>query len=183
MRSAKQIERNCGSEDRPVVEQPVDVAQLALLVSPGPPVRGEAEGQVDEPDDPEPQHPEEHSRADRARRRLAREPRAAPRVQPERQQERDLGENPERVEDTLVPLRLRDEVRAEDRAGIEGGEREIVGNRGRIEEERPDCECRDDERREDASQRAPPRSGAVPGGRMGLAPTGSRSRRIGPPYG
>ena len=63
-----------GSEDRPVLEQPVDVAQLALPVSPGPPVRGEAERQVDEPDDPEPQHPEEHSRSDRARRRLAREP-------------------------------------------------------------------------------------------------------------
>ena len=93
---------------------------------------------------------------------------------------RDLRENPEDVEDPLVALRLRDEVRAEDRVDVEGGEREIVGNRGRIEEERPDCERREDERGENGSQKASQTSGAVPGGR---GSAGSLSRRIGPPYG
>ena len=115
---------------------------------------------------PEPEHPEEHSRPDRAGRRLAREPRAATRVEPERQQQRDLRENPERVEDPLVALRLRDEVRAEDCVDVERGEREVVGNRGRIEKERPDCERREDDRSENRSQKASPTSGAVPGGRI-----------------
>ena len=65
-------------------------------------------------------------------------------------EQRDLRENPERVEDALVALCLRDELRAEDRVDVDRGEREVVGNRGRIEKERPDGERRDDERGENA---------------------------------
>ena len=98
---------------------------------------------------PEPEHPEEHPGADRAGRRLAGERGAAPRVQPERQQERDLRENPERRRRSARSAsRSVDEVRAEDRVDVDRGEREVVRDRGRVEEERADRERRDDERGE-----------------------------------
>ena len=170
------------AEDRPVLEQPVEVAELALLVATRPPVRHEPERQVDEPDDAEPEHAEEHPRADRPRRGLADEGNAASRVQPEREQERDLREHPEHVEHTLVALRLCDEAGSEDGVDVDRRAREVVRHRGGVEEERSDCERREHERGEGGSQKAPPRSGAVPGGTCSTS-TGTGARRIGVPYG
>ena len=106
----------------------------------------------------EPEHPEQHPRADRPGRRLAREAGAAPRVDPERHEERDLREDPDDVEEALVALRPLDEVGAEDRVDVDRREREVVRHRRRVEEERAERERRDDERGEDDPQKASPRS-------------------------
>ena len=151
MRSAMQIERNCGGEHGPVLEDPVEVAEVALAPAPLPPVRRERERKVHEPGDRETEHPEEHSRADRPRRRLPHESSAALRVDPERDEERDLREHPVDVEEPLVALRALDEVGAEDRVDVDRPEREVVRNGGRVEEERGERERRDAEHDEGGS--------------------------------
>ena len=55
---------------------------------------GEPEGQLAQPDQSEPEHPEQHPGADPAGSRLADEASAVARVQPERGEQRDLGEEP-----------------------------------------------------------------------------------------
>ena len=108
---------------------------------------------------PETEHPEEHPGADRPGRRLAREARASRRVEPEREQQRDLRENPERRRRPARSASPRATKSAPKTASTSiGREREIVRNRGRIEEERPDRERRDDERGESGSQKASPRT-------------------------
>ncbi len=62
------------------------------------------ERQVDEPHDREPEHPEQHPRADRAGRGLPRERGALARVDPQRREQRDLREHPEDVQEALEPL-------------------------------------------------------------------------------
>ena len=122
-------------------------------------MRGEPERQVDEPDDAQPEHPEQHPGSDRPGRGLPHEHGAAPGVDPQREEKRDLREHPEDVEDALVPLRLGDEVRAEDVVDVDRVECQAARNRGRIEEERADGECRDDERGEESLQKASPTRG------------------------
>ena len=58
-----------GAELEPVLERPLEVAGLRQVVAPGPPDVEQRERQLDEPDDAEPEHPEQHPRPDRARRR------------------------------------------------------------------------------------------------------------------
>ena len=171
------------AEEEPVLEEPLEVAELRLLVPSRPPVPREAERQPDEPDDAEPEHPEEHPGADRAGRRLAREHGAASRVQPERHEQRDLRQHPEDVEDALVPFRVVHELLAEGCVDVDRGQGQAVRDGGRIEQEPSDRECREDDRGEGCSQKASPTSGAFGGGSTGISSTGSGARRIGEPNG
>ena len=98
-------------------------------------MRGERERKVHEPRDAEAEHPEEHPRADRPRRGLPRESGAAARVEPERDEQRDLREHPVDVEEAVVALRPLDEVGAEDRVDVDPAERQVVRDGGGVEEE------------------------------------------------
>jgi hypothetical protein len=68
-------------------------------------VADDAEGKCDEPHDREAEHSEEHPGPDRPGRGLAREGRAAARVDHERCEERDLREHPEEVVQAFEALR------------------------------------------------------------------------------
>src|SRR5215213_9696605 len=68
-------------EPEPVAEEPLGVADLRSVVSPRPPELEEAERDLREPEDPEPEHSEQHPGSDLAGGRLARETMPAPCVQ------------------------------------------------------------------------------------------------------
>jgi hypothetical protein len=89
-------------------------------------MRREPEGETDEPHDAEAEHPEQHSGADGAGRRLLRERDPAARVERERDEKRDLGEEPVDVEEALVPLGPGDDSGAEDLADVDVAQTEIV---------------------------------------------------------
>jgi hypothetical protein len=103
---------------------------------------------VDEPCDREAEHAQEHPGADGPRRRLACERGAALRVEPQRDQQRYLCEQPVEVEEALVAPSALDEVRAEERVDVDGPERELVRDGGRVEEERAQCEEGEGENRD-----------------------------------
>src|SRR5262249_19582910 len=110
---------------------------------------------------------------------LAHEDRAAPRVDPERPDQRDLREQPVDVEEAVVAPRAVDEVRPEHRAHVDVRQHEVVGNGGRGEEG-----CAGDQRRapeggERDLQKVSPKDNSWNSGRG----SGSGSRRIGAPYG
>ena len=65
--SVTQIDVNAGRKLEPVAERPLQVPDVTQVVAPGPPQAERSEGQLHEPDDPEPEHAEEHAGADRAR--------------------------------------------------------------------------------------------------------------------
>ena len=106
---------------------------------------------------------------------------AALRVDPERDEERDLCEHPVDVEETLVPLRALDEVGAEDRVDVDRPEHERVRNGGRVEEIRGDRERRGAERDERDPQKVSPRTGV--GKSTSSSGSGSAWRRTGAAYG
>ena len=150
-------------EHDPVLDEPVEVAEVGLVVAPVPPVRDRAKRNPHEPRDRDPEHPEEHPRADRPRRRLAHERDSSPRIDREHGEERDLRERPQQVVEALEALRAGDECCAEDLVDVDRRKGEVVRHVRRVEEERSNCEDRGDGDREGDSQRAPPRaSGAVP---------------------
>ena len=100
----RDAERDEGAAElEPVPEGPVEVAGLREAVAACPPDVEEPERQLHEPDDPEPEHAEQHPRADRPGRGLAGEPRAAARVDPERGEEGDLHQHPVDEEEALDP--------------------------------------------------------------------------------
>ena len=138
-------------------------------------------GKVHDPRDRETEHSEEHSRADRPGGRLPREGSAALRVDPERDEERDLREHPVDVEEPLVPLRTLDEVGAEDRVDVDRPEHEIVRNGGRVEEIRSGRERDGAERDERDPQKVSPRTGV--GKSTSSSGSGSVWRRTGAAYG
>ena len=63
-------EEELPAEREPVEEQPVDVPELGHVVAALPPVVEEPERHLDEPEDGEPEHPEQHPGADAAGGRL-----------------------------------------------------------------------------------------------------------------
>ena len=136
---------------------------------------------MDEPYDSEAEHPEEHPGADRSRRRLPHEPRAALRVDPERREKRDLREDPVDVEEALVAPRPLDEVSPEHLVDVERAEGKIVGDGGRVEEEGAEREERDAEYGDRRFQKASPTAGA--GSAAISSGSGSASRRTGAAYG
>ena len=76
-RQADEGELAC--EAQPVREHPLEVPDVVRsVVAPRPPVLGEPERDLGEPDDPEPEHPEHHPGADPPGRRLADQAVAAP---------------------------------------------------------------------------------------------------------
>ena len=98
---------------------------------------GEPERELAQPDQSESEHPEQHSGADPAGGRLADEASPVARVQPERGEQRDLGEQPVDVEEALVVLGSLDEPAAEDLVDVDWRQRELVRNdRGQEEPDR-----------------------------------------------
>ena len=93
---------------------------------PLPPERSHGERKPHDPCEPQPDHAEQHPGADRAGGRLAREARAASRVDGERDEERSLREHPVHVEEPPVALGARDELRTEDRADVDLRQRKVV---------------------------------------------------------
>ena len=149
---------------------------------PLPPVRGEPEREVDEPHDAEAEHPEQHPRADRAGRRLLRECDPAARVERERDEERDLGEEPVDVEEAFVPLGPGDDSGAEDPTDVDAAENEIVRYGRGVEDERGERERPERERRGGGeSQKASP--GVVIGPRATSSGSRELPRSTGAPYG
>ena len=170
-----------GGQRRPVLEDPVEVAQVALAPASLPPVGGDRERKVHEPGDAKTEHPEEHPRADRPRRRLPHESRAAAGVDPQRREQRDLREHPVDGEEPVVALRPLDEVGPEDRVDVDRAQAQVVRDGGRVEEECAEREPAHDHHREGGSQNASPTAGV---GTAALSSgSGWASRRIGAPYG
>ena len=127
--------REGGGELEPAAERPFQVADLAQVVASRPPDVQQSERQLHEPDDPEAEHPEEHSRADRPRGRFAGEAGAPPGVDPQGREERDLGENPDDQEEALDVLGSANECLAEHRRAVDPNRRK-VGRDGAAKEER-----------------------------------------------
>ncbi len=139
-------------ELRPAAEHCVEVAGMRDVVTALPPERDDGEGELDEPDDREAEHAEQHPRADRARRRLARVAAADPRPDGERAQHGEGLERPDQEQQPLVALGTRHERAAEDRVDVDVRERERVGDGG-TREEPGEREPRRDERRPDRDAR------------------------------
>ena len=124
------------AELEPVAERPVEVARLGQVVAARPPEVEQPERELDEPDDPEPEHAEQHAGADRPGGRLAREAGAAAGVDPERREQRDLPEHPGDEEEALDARRPRRTRRlAEDGVDVDCGEVQ-AGRHRRAEEQR-----------------------------------------------
>ena len=87
-------EHELAAEREPVAEGVRDVADVRQVMPALPPEAQESERQLRDPDEREADHPEQHPGADRPGRRLAREPRAAPRVEAEDDELGELGERP-----------------------------------------------------------------------------------------
>ena len=86
-------EEELGAELEPVREQRLDVAAVGLVVAPVPPHLGQPERHLRDPDEREPDHPEQHPRADPAGRRLAREADAPARVGEQHADQHELGDD------------------------------------------------------------------------------------------
>ena len=156
-READRDER--AAEREPVVEQPLQVSDLGHVVAPLPPERDEPERELHEPHEPEPEHAEQHPGADRARGRFAGERGTPLRVDPEDEQERRLGAEPEQKQEPLEPFRPRDEAGAEDGVLVDRRQREVAR----------------DDRRKQQPGRLPTRP------RSRRAPTTTRSAQAGAP--
>ena len=181
MSSAKQIDRNCAASTAQSWRSQVHVAEVVLSQRRCHQCAASGNGKVHDPRDRETEHSEEHSRADRPGGRLPREASAALRVDPERDEERDLREHPVDVEEPLVPLRTLDEVGAEDRVDVDRPEHERVRNGGRVEEIRSGRERHGAERDEGDPQKVSPRTGV--GKSTSSSGSGSVWRRTGAAYG
>jgi hypothetical protein len=116
------------AERHPVAEDRLEVAHRRDVVPTAPPELDHGERELREPDDRQAQHPEEHPRAERARRRLLREPAAVPCVEGERAQRDERSEHPEDEAEAFVPLCAVDEVAAEHRVDVDVGEGQTVGH-------------------------------------------------------
>ena len=169
-RDAERDER--AAELEPVAERPLEVARLRQVVPSCPPDVEQREGQLDQPDEPEAEHAEQHSRADRPRCRLPGEPRPATGIDPERREEGDLPEDPGEQEEPLDVHRLADERLAEHGVGIDAGEVQ-AGRDRRAEEERRAHEP-DGER----DSRSDEPDGAVQAGSIPMIPVGSVRRLV-----
>ena len=155
-------------EDGPVLDDPVEVAEVGLVMTPGPPVGRDPEGKPDEPDDAEPEHAEQHSGADRTGRRLAGKHGTAPRVDPQGREQRDLGQNPGDVEEALVPLRLVDESSSERLVDVDGRECQISRNVRREQQDGGDDQSGRDDDPERCSQKVSPGSACASGLTIGV---------------
>ena len=147
----------------PVAECPIQIAQLTQVVAAGPPEVEQAEGELHEPDDPEPEHAEQHAGADWPGCGLADEAHPAAGVDPERRNECDLLHHPGDKEEALDAHCFVNKPSAEDRADVHGSEVQAGRYRG-VEEQRgapqPGCGCADDGDRSDEAGQA----GSIPRG-------------------
>ncbi len=119
-----------GPEREPVAERPFEVADLGQVVAARPPEVEQPERELDEPDDPQPEHAEQHPGPDRPGRRLPAEARPALRVHPERREQHDLLERPADAEQPLDVLGLAHDVAAEDGVDVERRQGEAPGDGG-----------------------------------------------------
>ncbi len=115
-----------------------------------PPEVEHSEGELHEPDDPQPEHPEQHAGADRPGGRLAHVAGPTAGVDPEGGEQGDLLEQPGDEEEALDAGGFLDEFPAEDGLRVEGREAQ-AGRERRPEEQRraqePDHRRDDDEKR------------------------------------
>ena len=132
-RDAERDER--AAELEPVAERPLEIARFRQVVPSCPPDVEQRERQLDQPDEPEPEHAQQHPGADRPRGRLPGEPRPATGIDPQRREQRDLPEDPGEEEEPLDVHRPADESLAEHGVGIDAGEVQ-AGRDRRAEEER-----------------------------------------------
>ena len=89
------------AELEPVAECPFQVAHLAQVMAARPPEVEHSEGELHEPDDPQPEHPEQHAGADRPGGRLAHVAGPTAGVDPEGGEQGDLLEQPGDEEEAL----------------------------------------------------------------------------------
>ena len=175
-RRAMQSDDERAAELEPVAERPLEVARLGQVVPPRPPDIEQRERKLDEPDDPEAEHAEQHPGADRPGGRLPGEPRPAPRVDPQRREERDLPEHPGEEEEPLDVDGLANECLAEDGVDVDAGEMQAGGNRG-AEEERCAHEPDGDRDSGDDDAGGAVQAGSIPtGSSIGSTSCSSRSR-------
>ena len=160
------------AEGEPSAEDVLEVADLRDAVTAVPPEGRDRERKLGEPHDRQPDHAEEHPRADRPGGGLAHVAHAALRVDGERRQQHDLGERPVHVQEALVPLRSVDERLAEHGVDVDPREGEIVGNDAPREEPRR----RQPERADSAVDRETEGSG----GGHGASPPPTASTRFTP---
>ncbi len=117
-------------------------------MTPAPPQRDDRERKLCQPDDRQPEHSEQHPRAQRAGRGLLREPHAVARVQRERREAHDEPEHPQDQQEALEPLRPGDELRAEHPVDVDVRQRQAVGHHRPPEQpgdaEPPGDECEAD---------------------------------------
>jgi hypothetical protein len=182
-----------GPECEPVAECPLEVPRLGQLVAACPPEVEQAEGELDEPDDPQAEHAEQHPGPDRPGRRLPAEARPALRIYPERREQHDLLEGPADAEQPLDVLCLAHDVAAEDGVDVEWRQGEAPGDGG-AEQQPGTAEPRSGGERGDRDPgrtgqlgpcQASPRTGSSGSGGDGRAGSGAGdpSRRAGVAYG
>ena len=97
-------EQELGAELEPVREERLDVAAVGLVVAAVPPDLREAERHLRDPDEGEPDHPEQHPRADPAGRRLLGEADAVLGVEHEHAEQDELRDDELDPEEELVAV-------------------------------------------------------------------------------
>ena len=140
-------------ESDPVAEDGVEVPHVRDAVSAAPPQPHNGDGQLGQPEDRQPQHPEEHPRPERPGGGLLGEPAAVARVDRERPDRHDDPEHPEDQEEALVPLGTIDERLAEDGVDVDVGEGQPVRDDGAPQQPREPDPAHDERRVEGDPER------------------------------
>ena len=96
---------------------------------------GDLERQLDEPDDREAEHAEEHPRADPARRGLAHEALSSERVEDERAHRRQLREEEAQAQEALEAARPGERVRGEEAVRVDARQVQVARHVGAVPEE------------------------------------------------
>ncbi len=171
-------EEELASEAEPRPEDPLAVADAGDVVPALPPELREAEGELDDPEDAEPEHREQHPGADTAGRRLADEPHAPDCIPCEHRHGRQLGEEEEPADDAFVVLGALELGGAEDLARIDA--RRVEARRHDALPEEVRGRCPDAGEREKEERRRKP-LGYACGRPRARAPPASGPRKAGGP--
>ena len=124
------MNRNSPPEREPVEDQPIAVPELRHIVASLPPVVEEPERSLDQPEDGEPQHPEQHPRADPAGGRLAHEPPAVARVEREDDNHDDERDEVADAQEALEVARFVEQIGVEHGRGLDVREPQAVRDLG-----------------------------------------------------
>ena len=155
-----------------MAEDPLEVSRLGEIVPTSPPDVEQRERQLDEPDDSEAEHSEEHSRADWTRGRLARESVASARVNPERPEQHDLRQHPRAEEEPLDVDSLVDETAPKDRVHVDQ-RRCQIGRNNCLKQDGGAGDPGGDGHRDQAETERPAQAGSA-SGKIGVWPSRAR---------